>query len=141
MYDLLWRDPLSLISYLLLLVSIISLWIKQDVKVWGTIATSALVCGILAQRISAIGVISIITLGLLYHTVNKSGIKLTIRFTSCVLAIIVSVSLVAHVLPGFNNWKILDNIRLSKTSQPYSMYLNMDKPFVGLFILGLSFPL
>jgi CAAX protease family protein len=140
-YDLLWRDPLSLISYLLLLVSIISLWIKQDIKVWGTVATFALVCGILAQRISAPGVMSIVTLGLLYYTVNRVRIKLPIRIAAGVLAIILSVSLATHILPGFNNWKILNNIYLSKTSQPYSMYLNMDKTFVGLIILGLGFPL
>ncbi len=141
MYDLLWSDPLSLISYLLLLVSIISLWIKQDIKVWGTIVISALVCGILAQRITVPGIISIITLGLLYYIVDRDRIKSPIRIAAGVLAIILSVSLTAHILPGFNNWKILDNICLSRTSHPYSMYLNMDKPFVGLFILGLSFPL
>jgi len=140
-YDSLWRDPLSLISYLLLLVSIISLWIKQDIKVWGTVATFALVCGILAQRISAPGVMSIVTLSLLYYTVNRVRIKLPIRITTGVLAIILSVSLATHILPGFNNWKILNNIFLSKTSQPYSMYLNMDKAFIGLIILGLGFPL
>ena len=58
-----------------------------------------------------------------------------------VLAIILSVLLAAHIIPGFNNWKILDNVSLSEISQPYSMYLNMDKTFVGLIILGLGFPL
>lgn len=140
-YDLLWSDPLSLISYLLLLVSIISLWIKQDIKVWGSIAISALICGILAQRISAFGVISIITLGLLYYIVNRDRIKFPIRVTAGVLVIIVSVLLATHILPGFNNWKIVNNIYLTNTSLPYSIYLNMDKPFIGLFILGLGFPL
>ena len=140
-YALLWKDPLSLISYLFLLVSIISLWIKQDTKVWGTIAALALVCGVLAQRISALGVITIITLALLYFTVDRDGIKLPIRMTAGALAIVLSVSLAMHVIPGFNNWKIVNNIYLSETSQPYSMYLNMDKTFIGLFILGLSFPL
>jgi hypothetical protein len=32
-YDLFCSSPLSLISYLLFLIAILSLWIKQDIKV------------------------------------------------------------------------------------------------------------
>jgi len=52
-----------------------------------------------------------------------------------------SVMLAAHLIPGFNNWKVVDSVSLTETSLPYSMYLNMDKTLVGLAILGLGFPL
>ena len=140
-YDLLWSDPLSLISYFLLLISILSLWIKQDIKIWGTITAASLVCGVVSDRIGIIGIISIAILCLLYHTVNRINLILFIRVTSGVLAIILSVMLVAHLIPGFNNWKVVDSVSLTETSLPYSMYLNMDKTLVGLAILSLGFPL
>ena len=140
-YDLLWSDPLSLISYFLLLISILSLWIKQDIKIWGTITAASLVCGVVSDRIGIIGIISIVILCLLYHTVNHINLILFIRVTSGVLAIILSVMLAAHLIPGFNNWKVVDSVSLTETSLPYSMYLNMDKTLVGLAILGLGFPL
>ena len=140
-YDLFCSNPLSLISYLLLLISILSLWIKQDIKVWGVIAMFSMVCGDISDRIAVTGIVSIVILGLLYYTVNRIDLKLPVRTTVSVLAIILSVLLAAHIIPGFNNWKILDNVSLSEISQPYSMYLNMDKTFVGLIILGLGFPL
>jgi uncharacterized protein len=140
-YDLLWSDPLSLISYFLLLISILSLWIKQDIKIWGTITAASLVCGVVSDRIDIIGIISIVILCLLYHTVNHINLILFIRVTSGVLAIILSVMLVAHLIPGFNNWKVVDSVSLTETSLPYSMYLNMDKTLVGLAILSLGFPL
>jgi len=140
-YDLLWSDPLSLISYFLLLISILSLWIKQDIKIWGTITAASLVCGVVSDRIGIIGIISIVILCLLYHTVNRINLILFIRVTSGVLAIILSVMLAAHLIPGFNNWKVVDSVSLTETSLPYSMYLNMDKTLVGLAILGLGFPL
>jgi len=140
-YDLLWSDPLSLISYFLLLISILSLWIKQDIKIWGTITAASLVCGVVSDRIDIIGIISIVILCLLYHTVNRINLILFIRVTSGVLAIILSVMLAAHLTPGFNNWKVVDSVSLTETSLPYSMYLNMDKTLVGLAILGLGFPL
>ena len=140
-YDLLWSDPLSLISYFLLLISILSLWIKQDIKIWGTITAASLACGVVSDRIDIIGIISIVILCLLYHTVNRINLILFIRVTSGVLAIILSVMLAAHLIPGFNNWKVVDSVSLTETSLPYSMYLNMDKTLVGLAILSLGFPL
>ena len=140
-YDLLWSNPLSSISYSLLLVSILSLWIKQDIKIWGTITTASLVCGVISNRIDIIGLISIVILCLLYHTVNRINLILLIRVTSGVLAIILSVMLASHLIPGFNNWKVVDSVSLTETSLPYSMYLNMDKTLVGLAILSLGFPL
>ena len=126
-YDLFCSNPLSLISYLLLLISILSLWIKQDIKVWGVIATFSMVCGVISDRIAVPGIVSIVILGLLYYTVNRIDFKLPIRTTVCVLAITLSVLLTTHFIPGFNNWKIIDNISLSGISQPYSMYLNRIK--------------
>ena len=140
-YDLLWSNPLSLISYFLLLLSILSLWIKQDIKIWGTITVASLVCGVISNRIDIIGIISIVILCLLYHTVNRINLILFIRVASGVLAIILSVMLAAHLIPGFNNWKVVDSVSLTETSLPYSMYLNMDKTLVGLAILSLGFPL
>ena len=140
-YDLLWSNPLSLISYFLLLISILSLWIKKDIKIWGTITAASLICGVISDRIDIIGIISIVILCLLYHTVNRINLILFIRVTSGVLAVILSVMLAAHLIPGFNNWKVADSVSLTETSLPYSMYLNMDKTLVGLAILGLNFPL
>ena len=70
-YDLLCSNPLSLIGYLLLLISILSLWIKQDIKVWGVIAIFSMVCGVISDRIAVTGIVSIVILGLLYYTVNR----------------------------------------------------------------------
>ena len=117
------------------------MWIKQDIKIWGTITAASLVCSVISDRIDIIGIISIVILCLLYHTVNRINLILFIRVTSGVLAVILSVMLAAHLIPGFNNWKIADNVSLTETSLPYSMYLNMDKTLVGLAILSLGFPL
>jgi hypothetical protein len=70
-YDLLGSNPLSLISCLLLLIAILSLWIKQDIKVWGVIATFSIVFGVISDRIAVTGIVSIVILGLLYYTVNR----------------------------------------------------------------------
>ena len=140
-YDLLLSNPLSSISYLLLLISILSLWFKQEIKIWGTITAASLVCGVISNRIDIIGIISIVILCLLYHAINSINFILLVRTISGALAVILSVMLAAHLIPGFNNWKVVDSVSLTETSLPYSMYLNMDKTLVGLAILSLGFPL
>lgn len=47
-----------------------------------------------------------------------------------------------HKIPGFSNWLIVNGMMLSQDSLPFSMYLNFDKPLIGIFILGFgSIPL
>jgi membrane protease YdiL (CAAX protease family) len=42
-----------------------------------------------------------------------------------------------HLLPGFQNLRILNNVYISSNGIPFSLYLNFDKTVVGLFILGI----
>ena len=51
-----------------------------------------------------------------------------------------SAGLLAHALPGFMNPRVLDGVRLSADSAPYTKYLNFDKGVLGLFLLGLYAP-
>jgi hypothetical protein len=44
--------------------------------------------------------------------------------------------MIAHLIPGFSNPKIISNLIITKGAIPYSLYLNFDKTLVGLFILA-----
>jgi membrane protease YdiL (CAAX protease family) len=48
--------------------------------------------------------------------------------------IVLSLLLFLHRLPGFNNLLVFDKFRISPDAAPFTMYLNLDKPFIG-FIL------
>jgi uncharacterized protein len=52
--------------------------------------------------------------------------------------IILSILLFIHRLPGFHNLLIFDKLRFSPDAAPFTMYLNLDKPFIG-FILFTCF--
>lgn len=51
-----------------------------------------------------------------------------------------SAGLLLHAVPGFDNPRLLDGVRLSEDSAPYTKYLNFDKGVLGLFLLGLYAP-
>ncbi|NJI86312.1 CPBP family intramembrane glutamic endopeptidase [Shewanella sp. Iso12] len=56
------------------------------------------------------------------------------------LILLSAVALAVHLLPGFDNLKLLDKVQASSGSAPFSMYLNLDKP-LSLFLLLLAWPL
>ncbi|WP_306521665.1 CPBP family intramembrane glutamic endopeptidase [Rheinheimera sp.] len=53
--------------------------------------------------------------------------------------ILLSLALSLHLVPGFDNWQLLNQVQLSAQSRPFSLYLNLDKPLV-FFLLLLLLP-
>lgn len=54
-----------------------------------------------------------------------------------VLAILIlAVGLMLHRFPGFNNVRVISGVRFSADTIPFTLYLNDDKTFVGLLLLG-----
>ncbi|WDE01545.1 CPBP family intramembrane glutamic endopeptidase [Thalassomonas actiniarum] len=60
------------------------------------------------------------------------------------LVVIWCLALAAHLLPGFNNLHVLDQVYTGPQSLPFTLYLNLDKPmlFFALLLMlpGLSKP-
>lgn len=55
------------------------------------------------------------------------------------VCVAIAVALVLHLLPGFNNPRILDAITVGPQSMPFSMYFNFDKALVPFVLLtGMS---
>jgi len=55
------------------------------------------------------------------------------------LLILWSVALAAHLVPGFHNFLVLDQVLAGPDSTDFTMYLNLDKPLI-LFAVLLAWP-
>ncbi|WDE07946.1 hypothetical protein SG34_014270 [Thalassomonas viridans] len=55
------------------------------------------------------------------------------------LVVVWCVALAAHLLPGFNNLHVLDQVNTGPQSLPFTLYLNLDKPML-FFALLLMLP-
>lgn len=51
------------------------------------------------------------------------------------LFVVVAVLLFAHLLPGFHNLRVIAPAPLTPDAVPFGMYLNMDKPLVGFWVV------
>ncbi|SGZ03282.1 hypothetical protein, partial [Moritella viscosa] len=63
--------------------------------------------------------------------INYAGLGIVVAW--CVM-------LFMHLIPGFNNLQVLDNVKAGPESLPFSMYLNLDKPLT-FFALLLAYPI
>ncbi|RQR56243.1 CPBP family intramembrane metalloprotease [Burkholderia sp. Bp9126] len=60
---------------------------------------------------------------------------LAVRVAAHVVFVAVAVALSLHLLPGFHNPRVIDPTRFTPDAVPFTMYLNLDKPLVGLWLL------
>lgn len=123
-------------TYIVLILAIISLWIKRSYAVWGTLFIAAVIVGFLQARLQWLAIPSILALALLCYLSFKKNSLFSVRLLAGILLCILSLLLGLHQLPGFNNLKVLSSVVLSPNAYPYSLYFNFDKAMIGIFILG-----
>ncbi|OJX11373.1 MAG: hypothetical protein BGO77_06755 [Caedibacter sp. 37-49] len=122
----------QLLLFFALIITITSCWVTSR---WVSYLGYILSCGLaywyhFIEPFSFIYLL-LITFGLLTYQKAPSFIK-------GILAILLGVfifCLCLHLLPGFHNFKIIDQIKLSFDSKPYSSYINVDKVLVGSLLL------
>lgn len=123
------------IIWILLAVAIISAFYHS--KLSFAVLALSLLLAFLLDHITIIGGI-VICAGLAVaklQTLTQGKIKRVLQ-TAVVLWMI---ALAAHLLPGFNNLHVLDQVLTGENSIPFSLYLNIDKPLI-LFALLLLIP-
>ena len=128
------------LAYFALTMTIISLWVKRSPWIWGSFLIFAFILGYFAQLVQSIALVPIAAL-LFLHSVLKGQLRGLPRLVLVLLATAISLGLWFHYFPGFQNWRIIKDAQISANAYPFSLYLTFDKPFIGIFILALGFPL
>lgn len=57
------------------------------------------------------------------------------RYLGHSLFVLIAIALALHYLPGFHNAQVIEPQRFSDNAVPFSMYLNLDKPLLGFWLL------
>lgn len=65
----------------------------------------------------------------------RPGHGLWLKACGHLLFVSLAFALALHWLPGFDNARVIDNLRLSADATPFSLNLNLDKPLIGLWLL------
>jgi len=139
-HALFWHCPLTSLCFFAFAMTFVSLWARKTPWLWGSFLLIAYILAFIANVATWISLIPVLIL-FFCHFFLKSDLTKSARFLLFCIATGVSLALGFHFLPGFHNWKIASQLCLSPGAYPYDLWLNFDKPFIGLFVLALSIPL
>ncbi|EJO55615.1 hypothetical protein BURMUCF2_A0693, partial [Burkholderia multivorans CF2] len=59
----------------------------------------------------------------------------TLRIVAHIAFVALAIALSLHLLPGFHNPRVIGPVRFTPDAVPFTMYLNLDKPLVGLWLM------
>lgn len=134
-YELLARDTAATKAYLLYAVAILSLWLSRKTLYWSIFWGMAITAALVSDRMNLTGLFWVLLTGLFFFAYYRSSTALT-RLMFAVPSVVLAAGLMAHWLPGFNNWKIFDQLQIGSSSERFSLFLNFDKPLLAWFIVG-----
>lgn len=129
-------------TYTFLYLTVISLWIPafKKISLWSVTLALSIVFGLISHRIEYIGLVFILILLSATLGLNNKKLSISLRLLSALVLFILGLGLGLagiHLLPGFQNLRVLNNVHISNNGIPFSLYLNFDKTLVGIFILGI----
>lgn len=73
-------------------------------------------------------------LAIIYGVYRKFSNKI-LRTVLEILLLLASIGLMLHMIPGFHNLRVLDDVRAGPESAPFSLYYNFDKALVPFVLL------
>ncbi|WP_085638170.1 MULTISPECIES: CPBP family intramembrane glutamic endopeptidase [unclassified Pseudomonas] len=90
-----------------------------------------------ALSVGALGWLALISVGLLLaagFAVRQQHLPVA-RYLGHGLFVVLALALALHWLPGFHNGRAIEPQRFTDDAVPFSMYLNLDKPLIGFWLL------
>lgn len=123
-----------------------------DALIWGALALAVLLClarqrtpGLILLGITLLMALWLERLGPLALLISLAGLLLAWqtprlpmpwRGGALALVLIWAIALTLHLIPGFDNLRVLDKVQAGPASVPFTLYLNLDKPllFFGLLL-------
>jgi membrane protease YdiL (CAAX protease family) len=134
-------------AFWLLGLAICSVWLrdlalpsKMRIPPWCLVFFAALCLGLHSGQLQWSSLVSLGGLGLLCYFrqwSSKTGkVPQSIRSMTDASVVLIAVALALHLLPGFNNPRLLSDVTISADAPPFTQYLNFDKGAAGLFLLA-----
>ncbi len=120
---------LELLPFFLLSVTLVSLWISKDPKIWGSLLLLTLLSALYTKALLPIALVSTAGWLLLWLLYLKQK-KFNARIALFLVIVIYSFGLKFLLFPGYNPYYVTPNFRLG-----------LAAPLIGLFPLALLVPL
>jgi len=129
--------PDQLLAFSLLGLSVVALWFRP--WCWAVVFCAFVAVSLWLDLLTPVALVPIVTLSALYFAYAHCVSWNWVRISLFILLSLLSVALGMHAFPGFSYWELSDSVRLSDTSASYAMRYYLDKPLIGVMVLGLAY--
>lgn len=137
----------ALPTYGLLAASIMALWFRPRpgprgwlANIWLAPFLTSVVVGLWAGLIELAALPFIAAFVLCAYLLGNAKLGTHQRVAGIVAVVVLSAAFMAHVVPGFANYKVISDATFSTGALPYSQYFNYDKALIGLALIAFCVP-
>ena len=136
---------LATVAFATLTVAVLTLWMPLVTshahahRLWLVPAGIALVIAGAAGLVNLTGALVLLAFGGLCVAARRVPGRI-FPVLAHVLVLSTCAALFLHIVPGFDNPRLISNALTGSDAQPYTKYLNFDKGMAGLILLGLYAP-
>jgi hypothetical protein len=130
-------------TYGFLTLAVLALWFGADTRApavrrfaWAAFLLAAIIAGLVSGFVRPIALVWIAALGGATWMFSRPDASRVQRLVAAAAIVLLSAGLMAHQLPGFNNPRVLSDVRFSADAVPFRLYLNFDKTVAGLLLLA-----
>ena len=99
----------------------------------------SLVFAVASTLVDLRGLVALLLFAVACLWANRASGRVLRPFAHAIM-LLMCAGLLLHVIPGFANPRVLDDVVVGTTGVPYSKYLNFDKGAAGLMLLGIYAP-
>lgn len=132
------QNPLSTLVYACLAAALLTCRFCNQQKIWQIFFCLSLSLGLFSGRLLWLGMLWVLFLFTALYVYFQKPASKPVKVLSGVASVVLASLIAARVLPGFNNWKIANQLLLNPDAIPHSIWLNFDKPVIGLLVLALG---
>ena len=135
MLNLFSNQNLSYISLTFLIINLISFYCTKTKKLPIIFFAIALATALISGVINFISSLIILLFGFLIYSFYQKKLPSPYKIFIYFGIFIITILSFLHQLPGIDNIEFLTNIKLSKNSSNFDLWLNFDKPLIAIFLL------
>lgn len=129
------NQNLSYISLTFLIINLISFYCTKTKKLPIIFFAISLATALISGVINFISSLIILLFGFLIYSFYQKKLSSPYKFFIYFGIFIIAILSFLHQLPGIDNIEFLTNIKLSKNSSNFDLWLNFDKPLIAIFLL------
>ncbi len=132
--------PLKGVSFALLILSFIFIWIKRRWGLWFLLFLGSFVSAYYAKIAELRTAVPVLLL-IICHFLLTRDFKGFTRLFLVMIPTMISFALLTHFLKGFSNLLLISQWKSAPNALPINFYMTYDKPLIALFVLGFALPL